>query len=73
MMTSSGGNDVINRAEIFTKDANSYLVHFGKISFWLGKNSKSYQKISFRGGGLEAPQDLIILQICWDIVEREFN
>ena len=33
MMTSSGGNDVINHAEIFTRDANSHFVHTGKISF----------------------------------------
>ena len=33
MMTSSSGNDVINNAEIFTRDANSHLVHTGKVSF----------------------------------------
>ena len=47
-MTSSGGNDVINDAEIFTKDANSYLVHTGQILFQLDKYFERYQKNSFR-------------------------
>ena len=36
----------INHAEIFTRDANSHLVHIGKVSFWFGKYFKSYQKFS---------------------------
>ena len=68
MMTSSGGNDVINHAEIFTRDANSYLVHTGKISFWLDKNFKSYQKISFRGGPRGPPQDARGVKIVKNIM-----
>ena len=44
MMTSSSGDDVINHAEIFIRDANSHFVQTGKISFWLDKYFKSYQK-----------------------------
>ena len=56
-MTSSGGSDVINDAEIFSEDANPYLVHTGKISFRLVESTKSYQKISFRGGPRGPPHD----------------
>ena len=36
MMTSSGGNDVINHAKIFTRDANSYWSTLAKFHFdWI--------------------------------------